>query len=591
MTTWQTIWHLLRYRGWRLALTLVVSLLLYGLTVVPGVISREVFNLLTGDAPVRLSLWTLVALFALSAVARQVLYCVFMLSSTLHRHLLFGLLRSNLLEQLLQRPGARALPYSPGEAISRFRDDVGSVQSLLGSGYHLVSSAFQAIIAAVIMIRIDPWLTIGVFAPLVLVTVLINTSRRRIVQYRTANQVATSRVTGVLGELFGGVQAIKVAGAEQHVIGYLHKLNAVRRQAAIKDRMFRELLDALSGNITDLGAGLILLLMAQSMRAGTFTVGDFALFVYFLPWASNLTNAVGWMLVSVRQLGVSFERLSALLQGAPVAALVQHRPVYLTSEPPPLSPPTPASRARLESCTAHGVTYRYPETGRGIQDVNLHLPRGSFTVVTGRIGSGKTTLLRVLLGLLPKDGGEIRWNGQAVTDPASFFTPPQSAYTPQAPRLFSDPLRDNILLGLPETQVDLAGAIRQAVLEEDVAEMPHGLATVVGPRGVRLSGGQVQRAAAARMFVRGGPQGAEVLVFDDLSSALDVETEQQLWARLFDDPDRPTCLVVSHRRAALRRADHIIVLKDGQVEDEGKLEELLARCAEMQRLWHGEIAT
>lgn len=591
MSTWQTIWHLLRYQGWRLALTLVVSLLLYGLTVVPGVISREIFNLLTGDAPVRLGLWTLVAIFALSAVARQVLYCVFMLSSTLHRHLLFGLLRSNLLEQLLQRPGARALPYSPGEAISRFRDDVGSVQSLLGNGYHLVSSAFQATIATVIMVRIDPWLTIGVFAPLVLVTVLINTSRRRIVQYRTANQVATSRVTGVLGELFGGVQAIKVAGAEQHVIGYLHKLNAVRRQAAIKDRMFRELLDALAGNITDLGAGLILLLMAQSMRAGTFTVGDFALFVYFLPWASNLTNAVGWMLVSVRQLGVSFERLSALLQGAPLATLVQHQPVYLTSEPPPLSPPTPASHTRLESCTAHGLTYHYPESGRGIQDINLDLPRGSFTVVTGRIGSGKTTLLRVLLGLLPKDGGEIHWNGEAVTDPASFFTPPQSAYTPQAPRLFSDPLRDNILLGLTETQVDLPGAIHQAVLEEDVAGMPHGLATVVGPRGVRLSGGQVQRAAAARMFVRGGPQGAEMLVFDDLSSALDVETEQRLWARLFDDPARPTCLVVSHRRAALRRADHIIVLEDGQVADEGKLDKLLARCAEMQRLWHGEIST
>ncbi len=150
------------------------------------------------------------------------------------------------------------------------------------------------------------------------------------------------------------------------------------------------------------------------------------------------------------------------------------------------------------------MTYHYPETGRGIQDINLHLSRGSFTVVTGRIGSGKTTLLRVLLGLLPKDAGEIHWNGEAVSDPASFFTPPQSAYTPQAPRLFSDPLRDNILLGLPETQVDLADAIRQAVLEEDVAEMPDELATVVGPRGVRLSGGQVQRTAAARMFVRGG---------------------------------------------------------------------------------------
>ncbi len=582
MTTWQMVWRLLRYRSGFLSLLLLGSLALYGLTVVPGVLARAIFNRLTDPTPVRLGLWTLVTLFIAAAVARQLIYCLFSLGSTVHRHLLVGLLRSNLLEQLFQQPGAQALPYSSGEAISRFRDDVGSVLSFIGSGFHLVSSAFQATIAAILMLRIDPLLTVVVFAPLVLVTVLINQSRQRIVQYRTANQVATGRVVGALGELFGAVQAIKVANAEPHVINYLHKLNTVRRQAAIKDRMLGELLDALSGNIAELGAGLILLFMAQQMRAGHFTVGDFALFVFFLPWASNLTNAVGWMLASQRQLGVSFDRLHVLLQGAPAETLVRHRPVYLTSEPPPLSPPAPASLPPLATCVATGLTYYYPETKRGIREINLHLQRGSFTVVTGRVGSGKTTLLRVLLGLLPKDAGAIRWNGELIADPATVFIPPQTAYTGQAPRLFSDSLRNNILLGLPSIQVDLTSAIHQAVLEQDVAQMPEGLATLVGPRGVRLSGGQVQRTADARMFVRT----PELLVFDDLSSALDVETEQLLWARLFMAEDRPTCLVVSHRPDARRRADHIVVLKDGQVEDEGKLEELLARCTEMQQLWY-----
>jgi ATP-binding cassette subfamily B protein len=194
----------------------------------------------------------------------------------------------------------------------------------------------------------------------------------------------------------------------------------------------------------------------------------------------------------------------------------------------------------------------------------------------------------MLVGLLPLEQGAIYWNGELVEQRATFFVPPRAAYTGQTPRLFSDTLRSNILLGMPAAATELALAIHTAVMEKDLQDLENGLETTVGPRGVKLSGGQVQRTAAARMLARQ----PELYVFDDLSSALDVETERTLWERLFAQPadsdHTPTCLVVSHRRAALRRADHILVLKDGQLEDEGTLAELLERCEEMQRLWAGD---
>jgi ATP-binding cassette subfamily B protein len=377
---------------------------------------------------------------------------------------------------------------------------------------------------------------------------------------------------------------VQVAGAERSVLGRFHQLNEQRRRSTLQHSLISSLIASFNDNIVNLGRALVLLLAARSIASGAFSVGDFALFVVYLEEFLELPRRFGRLLAARKTAEVSSARLVALAEYAPPETLVRSRPLFLQSEavaPPQIDPLAQLEVKGLSFC--HSSVDGAP--GCGIEGINLRIMRGSFTVITGRVGAGKSTLLRVLLGLLPRRAGLIAWNGALVADPATFFVSPQVAYTPQAPRLFSGSLRENILLGLPADEREIASALYTAVLEDDVAQMPAGLDTAIGLRGVRLSGGQMQRTAAARMFVRN----AELLVFDDLSSALDVETEQKLWERLFARPVRPTCLVVSHRRAALQHASHIVVLKDGKVEDEGTLDELLVRCDEMRRLWHGEI--
>lgn len=601
---WELLWQLILYKPKLYLIDSCFWIFIMGLPALPGLIIREFFNSLTGKAKFGFTPLALIALLLAFNLGHIAVIFAGRITKTQHRFIVRSLLQHNLLNHLFNNPTAQPMvvnqetetTVSQGEIISYFRDDAEQIEENVALISEVLGQGIFAGICLVVLLSVNIQMTLFIFVPLVGMVVIIQRAETRIKQYRKASREATEKVTGILGEIFGSVQAIKVAGAEKNVLDYFRTLNDKRRQMMVKDSLFNAILNSGFQNIVSLGTGIILLLASQLMQSSVsqLTVGDFALFVYNLSFVTSFFTSLAGFMALYKYTEVSFERMASLISGVSPDTLVapnqldlndlKENKKSLQAVEQPLrnendKPDGMASVYRLESLRVSNLTYYYPGTTQGITDVSFEIQRGSLTVVTGQIGSGKTTLLRVLLGLLPIQGGCIYWNGHFVENPASFFIPPRSAYTPQIPQLFSYTLRENILLGLSKDDCDITTALNMAVFEQDLATMNDNLETLVGSRGVRLSGGQIQRVAAARMFIRQ----PELLVFDDLSSALDVETELALWSRIFVNSTKlkqnhwtPTCLVVSHQRSVLRRADQVIVLKAGRVQAQGSFDEIFS---------------
>ncbi len=554
-------WRILRQEPIAYLIALATWSAFHSLPVLAGVLLTVVLDRVQPGGGTATAVWGVLAALAGVEVGRWVVLAVSAVQwhgVWVHWH---TVPRIRMLSSLVGDPGpvADRLPGSPGEAVSRFRDDTRNTALVADVWLDLTGVAIATTSAVVVMAAVDWRVALVVAVPVGAALLATRGLADRLKELRLTERRATAAVTGFIGDTFGAITAVKAAGAERAVERRFDDLGRVRADAALRDQVATQVLQTLSGATGNLSTGLALLLLAPALAAGDATVGDIGLFASSALVIAALPRWVARLGAYQRQGDVSAERMARLLPpgadprdvAAPTATALRHGP-----GDPPATPVSPSAdrRDRLRRLEVRGLAVHHPGGGGGVGPVDLVIEPGTVTVVTGAVGSGKSTLLRALLGLVARDGGTITWNGRPVADPSTVLVPPRVAYLPQVPRLFSETLADTVLLGLDDD--GLADALRTACLDDDVAAMPAGTATRVGPRGVRLSGGQLQRSAAARAFVRR----PDLLVVDDLSSALDAHTEAELWRRLLDRDDRPALLVVTHRERVIAAADAVVRL-------------------------------
>lgn len=179
----------------------------------------------------------------------------------------------------------------------------------------VIGEGLFALFAIAILGQIHASITLFVFLPLLGAIVIIRRVQTRIKRHRRASRHATEQVTGIISEIFSAVQAIKVAGAERRILNHFHQLNQHRYQRMVQDQVLTALLSSVFENIVSLGTGLILILISQSIQAGTLTVGDFTLFIYYLTYVTRFLNTISNSMTLHKQTEVSFERLAELMEG------------------------------------------------------------------------------------------------------------------------------------------------------------------------------------------------------------------------------------------------------------------------------------
>lgn len=496
-------------------------------------------------------------------------------------------LRSDLFARLLQQAPSYYRHHTTGDVMSRLTSDVQTVRAMWGPGVlNIVNTTFTFTTALVLMLSIDVQLALVALLPYPLMVLFGRFFAGRLYRSNRAVQDYLGQVSAAIQEDLSGVGVIK---------NYTLEESRKRRFSGMADKLLSrnmevvnvrgQLMPMLSG-LASLGTVAVIYVGGGGVVGGRLTLGELVQFNAYLALLVWPTLALGWMLSLFQRGLASWKRLVTILDAEP------------TIMSPPAEQAVNVPRAQIRGdVEIRDLTIEFD--GRTILDsVSLTAPAGSVTALVGRTGSGKSTLVEALPRLLELPRGSVLLDGTDVLDLPLETLRTAIGYAPQESFLFSNSIGENIAFGIEHTaeesmtsnidahRTEIDRATDAAGLESDLAALPDSLDTVVGERGIALSGGQRQRVALARAIA----SSPRVLILDDSLSSVDTETERTILSHLAEVMKGRTTFLISHRIAAIKAADQILVLDGGKVVEVGLHDELLAKNGVYAELYRDEFA-
>ncbi len=471
-------------------------------------------------------------------------------------------LRDDLFEHLLSLSAPFFQTHPIGDLMARGTNDLLALRMSVGPAVmYLVDTTVRTLMILPMMALISPSLTLYALLPtfgLPIVMIIVGGEYHR---RSLAVQDQFGDISSFVQEDLSGLRIVRAYAQERAETALFRELDSGYQQRNMALARVQGLFEPLLMLLAGAGAVVALVLGGQGVLAGRISIGGFVAFGLYLATLVWPMIALGWAISLLQRGDAAWDRVAAVFGVTPDVAAPTH--------PTPLPPSAGARRVTFE-----GVWFRYPtavDRGWVLEDVSFDVAPGAVLGLVGATGSGKSTIVELLARSYDPDRGRILIDGVDLRELAPAELRRAVGVVPQETFLFSETLRQNVLLGAPDDgRLERAAAVSR--LDAALPDLPNGWETMLGERGINLSGGQRQRAAIARALVRDPP----VLVLDDALSAVDAHTETEILAALRDAMAGRTALIVSHRFSAVRDAAEILVLDEGRVVERGRHDALVA---------------